>query len=75
MPVIGRQARGRAGAAAHECLRVRSPRPCRMVISQLNIRPVFDVHADVQGRDLNAAARDIDKVIAANRPPASRRSQ
>ena len=27
-----------------------------MVVSQLNIRPVFDVHADVQGRDLNSAA-------------------
>ena len=27
-----------------------------MVTSQLNIRPVFDVHADVQGRDLNSAA-------------------
>jgi multidrug efflux pump subunit AcrB len=42
-----------------------------MVTSQLNIRPVFDVHADVQGRDLNSAARDIDKVLAANRPDAS----
>jgi Cu/Ag efflux pump CusA len=27
-----------------------------MVVSQLNIRPVFDVHADVEGRDLNSAA-------------------
>ncbi len=27
-----------------------------MVTSQLNIRPVFDVHADVQGRDLYGAA-------------------
>jgi multidrug efflux pump subunit AcrB len=39
-----------------------------MVLSQLNIRPVFDVDADVQGRDLNSAAADIDKVIAADRP-------
>jgi multidrug efflux pump subunit AcrB len=39
-----------------------------MVLSQLNIRPVFDVDADVQGRDLNSAATDIDKVIAADRP-------
>jgi hypothetical protein len=39
-----------------------------MVASQLNIRPVFDVHADVQGRDLYSAAQDIDKVIKANRP-------
>ena len=43
-----------------------------MVMSQLNIRPVFDVHADVQGRDLESAARAIDKVIAADSPdPAS----
>jgi multidrug efflux pump subunit AcrB len=41
------------------------------VLSQLNIRPVFDVDADVQGRDLNSAAVAIDRVIAANRPPAS----
>ena len=40
-----------------------------MVTSQLNIRPVFDVQANVQGRDLYGAARDIDRVIAANRPP------
>jgi multidrug efflux pump subunit AcrB len=43
-----------------------------MVTSQLNIRPVFDVHADVQGRDLYSASQDIDKVIAANQPPAAK---
>ncbi len=43
-----------------------------LVTSQLNIRPVFDVHADVQGRDLYSASRDIDKVLAANRPDASK---
>jgi multidrug efflux pump subunit AcrB len=42
-----------------------------LVLSQLNIRPVFDVDADVQGRDLNSAAADIDKVIAADRPDAA----
>jgi multidrug efflux pump subunit AcrB len=42
-----------------------------LVTSQLNIRPVFDVHADVQGRDLYSAAADIDKVLDANRPDAS----
>ena len=36
-----------------------------LVASQLNIRPVFDVHADVQGRDLKSVADEIDKVIAA----------
>ncbi|MGA3158813.1 MAG: efflux RND transporter permease subunit, partial [Steroidobacteraceae bacterium] len=41
-----------------------------LVLSQLNIRPVFDVHADVQGRDLNSAAQAIDKVIGADRPEA-----
>ncbi len=43
-----------------------------MIASQLNIRPVFDVHADVQGRDLYSTASDIDKVLAAHRPEASR---
>jgi multidrug efflux pump subunit AcrB len=43
-----------------------------LVLSQLNIRPVFDVDADVQGRDLYSAAADIDKVIAADRPAPSR---
>jgi multidrug efflux pump subunit AcrB len=43
-----------------------------MVTSQLNIRPVFDVHADVQGRDLYSAAQDIDKVIKAHQPDASK---
>jgi multidrug efflux pump subunit AcrB len=43
-----------------------------MVVSQLNIRPVFDVQANVQGRDLYGAANDIDRVVAANRPPAAK---
>ena len=43
-----------------------------MVVSQLNIRPVFDVHADVQGTDLNTAANAIEKVIAADRPDPSK---
>ncbi len=34
-----------------------------MVVSQLNIRPVFDVHADVEGRDLYSAATEIGKVV------------
>src|SRR5262249_52935441 len=42
-----------------------------MAVSQINIRPVYDVHADVQGRDLNSAAAAIDEVIAANRPDES----
>ena len=43
-----------------------------MIMSQLNIRPVFDVHADVQGRDLQSAADAIDKVLAANKPDPSK---
>jgi multidrug efflux pump subunit AcrB len=39
-----------------------------MVSSQSNIRPVFDVHADVQGRDLYSAARDIDRELDTLRP-------
>ncbi len=48
--------------------RVRVP----MVTSQLNIRPVFDVQANVQGRDLYSTSQDIERVIAANQPPAAR---
>ncbi len=43
-----------------------------MIMSQLNIRPVYDVHADVQGRDLNSAATAIQDVIAADRPDPSK---
>ncbi len=42
-----------------------------LVTSQFNIRPVFDVHADVQGRDLESAARDIAALIATDAPPAA----
>jgi multidrug efflux pump subunit AcrB len=40
-----------------------------LVTSQLNIRPVFDVHANVQDRDLYSTSRDIERVIAAHEPP------
>ena len=43
-----------------------------MIVSQLNIRPVYDVHADVQGTDLNTAANAIEKVIAADQPDPSK---
>jgi multidrug efflux pump subunit AcrB len=56
-----------AGAKASEMLmnvakfgRTKVP----VAASQLNIMPVFDVHADVQGRDLASAATDIEKVMA-----------
>ncbi len=43
-----------------------------MIASQLNIRPVFDVQADVQGRDLYGAAGDIEKMLEAHRPDAAK---
>jgi multidrug efflux pump subunit AcrB len=42
-----------------------------LVASQLNIRPVFDVNADVQGRDLASAANEIDKVLDKERSAAT----
>jgi multidrug efflux pump subunit AcrB len=38
-----------------------------IVASQFNIMPVFDVNADVQGRDLASAAAEIEKVMASER--------
>jgi len=46
--------------------------PVPMVASQFNIRPVFDVHADVQGRDLASAANEILRVLDADRPSPAR---
>jgi multidrug efflux pump subunit AcrB len=43
-----------------------------LIASQFNIRPVFDVHADVQGRDLESAAGEISELIKADRPPAEK---
>jgi multidrug efflux pump subunit AcrB len=42
-----------------------------MVMSQLNIRPVFDVNADVQNRDMKSASAAIQEVIDKDQPPAS----
>src|SRR5260221_14584231 len=39
-----------------------------LITSQLNIRPVFDVHADIQGRDLYSSPPPIDTAFAAIRP-------
>jgi multidrug efflux pump subunit AcrB len=64
---------GADGKPGQMLMNVASFRRCTapLVLSQLNIRPVFDVDADVQGRDLYSAATDIDKVIAADRPDSS----
>lgn len=42
-----------------------------MVVSQSNIRPVVDVNADVQGRDMKSAADAIQQVIDQDQPPVS----
>jgi multidrug efflux pump subunit AcrB len=42
-----------------------------MILSQLNISPVYDVQANVQGRDLGSVAASLRKVIAADMPPSS----
>jgi multidrug efflux pump subunit AcrB len=42
-----------------------------MVTSQLNIRPVIDVHADVQGTDLGSVAKAIDQIVKKDQPPES----
>jgi multidrug efflux pump subunit AcrB len=70
MPVTGAS----GGAAGQLLLNVASfgRRVVPMIASQLNIRPVFDVQADVQGRDLYSAARDIDRVIAEHQPDSSK---
>ena len=38
------------------------------VVSHYNVQPVFDVYANVQGRDLGGVARDVDKVLAKVKP-------
>ncbi|HSU66588.1 MAG TPA: efflux RND transporter permease subunit, partial [Tepidisphaeraceae bacterium] len=42
-----------------------------LVLSQLNIRSVYDIHADTQGRDLGSVASEIDRIVAADRPDPS----
>jgi multidrug efflux pump subunit AcrB len=38
------------------------------VVNHYNVQPVFDVYANVQGRDLGGVARDIDRIVADVRP-------
>lgn len=39
-----------------------------MLLSQVNISPVFDVHADVQGTDMGSVARAISKILDNRKP-------
>jgi multidrug efflux pump subunit AcrB len=68
---------GAAGAQAQLLMNLAqlSRHKTPLVTSQLNIRPVFDVHANVQDRDLYSVSKDIDRVIAANRPPPQKAMQ
>ncbi|MCW3051302.1 MAG: acriflavin resistance protein, partial [Chthonomonadales bacterium] len=34
------------------------------VINHYNVQPVFDIYANVQGRDLGGVSRDVDKILA-----------
>ncbi|AHG91807.1 acriflavin resistance protein [Gemmatirosa kalamazoonensis] len=34
------------------------------VVNHYNVQPVFDVYANVQGRDLGGVARDVDRVVS-----------
>jgi multidrug efflux pump subunit AcrB len=43
-----------------------------MVASQLNIRPVMDVHADVQGADLGSVATAIERIVQKDQPDPSK---
>jgi multidrug efflux pump subunit AcrB len=37
-------------------------------VNHYNVQPVFDVYANVQGRDLGGVAHDIDQIVAAAKP-------
>jgi multidrug efflux pump subunit AcrB len=63
----GPQAEGQLLMNVADISRVQTP----ALISQLNVRPVFDVNANVQGRDLYGVSKDIQKVLAKDQPPAS----
>ena len=38
------------------------------VINHYNVQPVFDIYANVQGRDLGGVSRDVDKILAGINP-------
>jgi multidrug efflux pump subunit AcrB len=63
----GAQYQGQLLMNVADIRRVESP----ALISQLNVRPVFDVNANVQGRDLYGVSKDIQKVLDTDQPPVS----
>jgi hypothetical protein len=40
-----------------------SPRPSAAVVSHYNVQPVIDIYGAVQGRDLGAVSRDLNRVL------------
>jgi multidrug efflux pump subunit AcrB len=70
LPVLARSGREQSQILMNVAKLGREKVP--LATSQLNIRPVFDVNADVQGIDVATAAAGIDKVLAANTPPAAK---
>ncbi len=44
------------------------------VVNHYNVQPLFDIYANVQGRDLGGVARDIDRVMAEFQPKIPRGS-
>jgi multidrug efflux pump subunit AcrB len=69
MPVTASGGRGPAQLLMNLAGFARGTMP--LAVSQFNIRPVFDVDADVQGRDLASTAADIDRVIDQDKPDAA----
>jgi multidrug efflux pump subunit AcrB len=63
----GSQNQGQLLMNVADVQRVQTP----ALISQSNVRPVFDVNANVQGRDLYGVAGDVRRVLAQDQPPAT----
>jgi len=57
-----------AGAALLTDLARVQRRTQMAVVSHYNVQPVFDVYANVQGRDLGSVAREVDRIVAAAKP-------
>ncbi len=52
-----------------------STQTANAVVSHYNVRPVIDIYATNQGRDLGAVAADIDRIVAQQAPGLPRGSQ
>ena len=61
-------------AAARQRRRRSSASATRANVNHYNVQPVFDVYANVQGRDLGSVAGDIDRSLPSYRAEARRRA-